>query len=169
MYGGEDLKIEGYCDADFASDPDSRRSTGGYVFKLAGGAVSWGSKLLPTVATSTMEAEYMALAGGVKEAMWFRKLMTTFFGSQGAKGAQMIVKGDNQAALALARNPTNHQRAKHIDVTHHFVRERVARGEVKVEYCPSQDMLADMMTKALPKPQHVDHCKRIGLVNVGCD
>jgi len=164
MLGGGDFKLEGYCDSDYAADPDKRRSTGGYVFLLAGSAVSWGSKLLPTVATSTLEAEYMASAWGAKEALWLRKLMTTLRGAKGAEG--VVLHCDNQGALALQRNPTSHQRAKHIDVAHHFVRERVARGEIKVQYCPTQDMLADLFTKALAKPKHEEFCGRLGLVDV---
>ena len=85
MFGGDtELKLEGYSDADYAADPDKRRSTGGYVFMLAHGAISWASKLLATVAASTMEAEYMAAAWAAKEALWLRKLLTTLMGAEGA-------------------------------------------------------------------------------------
>jgi Reverse transcriptase (RNA-dependent DNA polymerase) len=164
MYGGKDCKVEGYCDSNYAADPDKRRSTGGFVFLLAGGAISWGSKLLPTVATSTLEAEYMASACSAKEALWIRKLMTTLRGVEGA--ACITINCDNQGALALQRNPTSHQRAKHIDVSHHFVRERVARGEIEMQYCPTEDMLADLFTKALAKPKHEKFCEGIGLVDI---
>jgi hypothetical protein len=164
MFGGAELKLEAYCDSDFAADPDKRRSTGGYVVLLGGGAFSWASKLLPTVGASTMEVEYMAAAWLTKELLWERKLMATLTCAEETQAVEL--RCDNQGAIALMRNPTNHQRAKHIDVCHHFVRERVARGEIKVEYCPSKDMLADMFTKALPKPQHEEHSKRIGLVDV---
>jgi hypothetical protein len=114
MLGSGDVKLEGYCDSDYAADPHMRRSTGGYVLLLAGSAISWGSKLLTTVATSTLEAQYMASAWGAKEALWLRKPMTTL---RGAKGAEdVILHCDNQGALALQRNPTSHQRAKHIDM-----------------------------------------------------
>jgi hypothetical protein len=64
----------------------------------------------------------------------------------------MRMFGDNQSALALIKNPVHHQRTKHIDIIHHAVRERVVRGEVMFEYCPTQDMLADVFTKGLPAP-----------------
>jgi hypothetical protein len=79
-YGMQDTPLEGYADSDFAADPDKRRSTGGYVFVMAGGAISWGSKLLPTMATFTMEAEYMATGNAAKEALWIRKVMETLCG-----------------------------------------------------------------------------------------
>jgi len=75
-YGGENAGrgLEGYVDSDFAGDKEDRKSTSGMVFMLGGGAVSWGSKKQSTVSCSTTEAEYIAAAGGVREAMWFQKL-----------------------------------------------------------------------------------------------
>ena len=70
--------VEGYCDADFAGDLDTRRSTTGFVFILSGGAICWSSRLQPTAAVSTSEAEYMASAQAVKEALWLRKLLLLF-------------------------------------------------------------------------------------------
>ena len=77
-FGGTNKDLIGYCDSDFAGDKDSRRSTTGYVFTVNGGAISWSSKLQATVAASTTEAEYMAAASATKEALWLRKLMSTF-------------------------------------------------------------------------------------------
>jgi hypothetical protein len=101
IYGAASTPLEGYADSDYAADPDKRRSTGGYVFLMAGGAITWGSKLLPTVATSTMEAEYMAHSNGVKEALWLRKLMTTLFGVAGS--VQLYC--ESVGALAQMHNP----------------------------------------------------------------
>jgi hypothetical protein len=140
-------KIKGYADADYAGDIDTRRSTTGYVFILNGGAISWSSRLQPTVAVSTAEAEYMAAAFAVKEALWLRKLLMDL-----GKGSEPIrIYGDNQSALKLIKHPIASLRSKHIDIVYHFTRERAARGEVKFEYIQTDDMVADIMTKPLPE------------------
>ena len=91
------------------------------------------------------EAEYMAAAAAVKEALWLRKLFVAF----GMNVTPVHMFSDNQAAIKLIKHPIASLRSKHIDVQHHFVRERAARGEVLFEYCSSGDMVADCMTKPL--------------------
>jgi hypothetical protein len=98
---------------------------------LHGGAISWSSRLQPTIAVSTIEAEYMSAASAVKEALWLRKLFSVF----GINISPVPVYCDNQAAIKLMKHPIASMRSKHIDVQHHFVRERVARGEAVFEYC----------------------------------
>jgi hypothetical protein len=160
MFKKTDLCLHGFCDADFAGDVDTRRSTTAYVFVLQGGAVSWSSKLQPTVAVSTAEAEYMSAASAVKEALWLRKLMVDFgFDCT----APVLISCDNQAALKLLVNPVVSARSKHIDVLHHFARERVARKEVRFVYCNTGDMIADCLTKLLPKDKLLKCCKGMGL------
>ncbi|KAJ9532540.1 hypothetical protein QJQ45_010573 [Haematococcus lacustris] len=126
-------------------DKDTARSTTGYVFTLHGAAISWSSRLQPTVAMSTAEAEYMAASGAVKEAVWLRKLMQDL----GLPGTCVNIMCDNQAALQLLNNPMASARSKHISVHHHFARERAARGEVMFTYCSTSEMVADVMTKPL--------------------
>jgi len=153
--------LHGYCDADFAGDVDTRRSTTAYVFVLQGGAISWSSKLQPTVAVSTAEAEYMSAASAVKEALWLRKLMVDFVFDC---TAPVLISCDNQAALKLLVNPVVSARSKHIDVLHHFARERVARKEVGFAYCRTDDMIADCLTKPLSQDKLLKCCKGMGIV-----
>ncbi|KAJ9516325.1 hypothetical protein QJQ45_001050 [Haematococcus lacustris] len=142
---GEAAELQGYCDADYAGDKDTARSTTGYVFAMNGAAISWSSRLQPTVAMSTAEAEYMAASSAVKEGLWLRKLMQDLQ----LPGDCTSILCDNQAALQLLHNPIASARAKHINVHHHFARERVARGEVSFSYCSTASMVADIMTKPL--------------------
>ena len=152
-YGEGTSGLIGYCDADHASDCDTRRSTTGYVFIMNGGAICWSSRRQPTVAASTTEAEYMAAAHAVKEALWLRKLMRDLdLGTD-----SIIIRADNQSAIKLLKNPVSSQRSKHIDTIYHFARERVARKEVTFLYISTNEMIADILTKAVPKSK-VEFC-----------
>lgn len=135
-----------YSDSDFAADVDTRRSTTGFVSLLNGGAVSWKSRLQPTVAVSTCESEYQAAGEAVREALWWRKLLPQL-------GVEVVggisIKGDNQSTLAVLSNPISSERTKHIDVLHHFARERAELGEVSFSYISTKEMVADGFTKAL--------------------
>ncbi|GLI71559.1 hypothetical protein VaNZ11_016806 [Volvox africanus] len=139
--------IDGYCDSDWAGDKESRRSTTGYVFRINGTAVSWSSQLQRTVATSSVEAEYQALSAAVREALWLNKLC----GDMDINNTRMKIWVYSQGAMNLGKNPINSSRTKHVDVQHHVVRERIARGEVVLAYCRTEEMVADTLTKALPE------------------
>ena len=102
--------MEGYCDSDYAGDLDTRRSTTGLVFTFCGAAISWSSKLQPTVAVSTTEAEYMAAAQAVKEALWLRKLASEL------QYGTMKIYSDNQGAMKLLKHPVASVKSKHIDI-----------------------------------------------------
>jgi hypothetical protein len=148
--GTDSLELIGYCDSDFASDVDKRRSTTGYVFMLGGGAVSWSSKLQPTVALSTAEAEYMAMCSAVQEAIYLRRSLKDL-GIEQKKAT--VIHEDNTACIAMCHNPVNHQRTKHIDIRYHFTRLKVLEGVVKIKYVPTEYQLADILTKPLKKNQ----------------
>lgn len=151
MFGTDTSGLLGYCDADYASDTDTRRSTTGYVFLLHGGAISWASRRQQTVAASTTEAEYMAAAAATKEALWLRKLMFNLK----MEVPTITILDDNQSAIKLLKNPVSSQRSKHIDVIYHFARERVARKEVEFKYVSTDQMIADNLTKPVPKAKHI--------------
>jgi len=142
------LRVDGYVDSDFANNVDDRRSITGYVYFMAGGPVSWQSHSQKTVALSSMEAEYMALAAATQEALWLKMILEEL---QFLLQTPMRLLEDNVACIHFADHPGEHRRSKHIDYKYHFVRERVKQGDIQVDSVKSQDNVADLFTKALPR------------------
>lgn len=164
-YSGTDASLHGWSDADYAGDISTRRSTTGYVFTSNGAAISWSSRLQPTVATSTLEAEYMAAAAAAKEALWLRKLRSDL----GMETGTVTIFSDNQGSLSLMDNPVISDRSKHIDVHYHFLRERSLMGQVSFTYISTAEMLADIFTKALPAVTFGKHAVGLGMgAALGC-
>jgi hypothetical protein len=139
-------KLVGYCDSDWANDPDDRKSVSGYVFLRAGGPISWKSKAQRSVALSSCEAEYLAAATAAQEAVHLRRLLSSV--GQSTNAATILME-DNQGCIALAHNPVHHSRSKHIDLRAHFIREKVSQGVVDLQYVPTHEQLADILTKPL--------------------
>ncbi|KAM1959838.1 hypothetical protein ACFX15_005064 [Malus domestica] len=143
----------GYVDSDYAGDLDGRKSTTGYVFTMAKGPVCWRSILQSSVALSTTEAEYMAVAEAIKEAIWIHGLIRDL----GVDQKQVEVHCDSQSAIYLAKYQVHHARTKHIDVRYHFVREIVGEGEIILQKIPTKDNPTDMLTKVVGVAKFV-HC-----------
>ena len=158
-YGKDIMMLELYSDSDYASNED-RKSISGYIGMLCGGAISWQSKKQPTVALSTTEAEYMALVQATKESIWIQRLLRELGRTT---EDHKVIYGDNQGSIALANNPQYHARTKHIDIQYHFIRECVENGQIQLEYCPTEDMIADGLTKALTKDKHWKLARKMGL------
>ena len=131
-------------------------------FQICGGTVSWRSKRQEIVALSSTEAEYIALSFAAQELMWLR----SFLKDLGYEQKTNILNEDNQGAIALSKNPDNHSRTKHIDVRYHYIRDLVEKKKVEVNYCPTNNNLADLMTKGLPRPRFEELCKKLGIIKV---
>lgn len=143
------LELIGFADSDWAGDGDTCRSRGGYIFLLAGGAISWYSKLQTTVARSSSEAEFMSLAEAVSEAKHLRQLLDELGCKQ--LGPTKIFE-DNQACVFMAKNELFSRRTKHIDVAYHFVQESVNQfKDVEMVKIDTQLNPADCLTKSLAK------------------
>ena len=155
--GDQELFVT-YSDANHGACKDTGRSTGGYVVKIGSGAVSWSSKLQSTVALSSTEAEYMAAVEAGKELKWMRSLLGEF-GYKFDKPSTLCI--DNQSAINVSKNPEHHGRMKHLDLKHHWLRENVEAGVIMPKHVGTNDMIADCLTKPLPRVKH-DNC-RIGL------
>lgn len=156
-------QLVGFSDADWAGDLDTRRSTSGYTFYIGKALVSWSSRRQSTVARSSTEAEYVALSSASQEAIWLRRLMSDISFQE---IPPTLIHEDNQGAIDLSKNAKHHDRTKHIDISHHFICERVACNEIIVDYCPTGDMVADVMTKAVPKVKFEKFRSLLGVVKI---
>ena len=152
-------KIIGYSDADWASDAD-RKSISGYAFFIGTCLVTWRSRKQSTVALSTAESETIALTEAAKEAQWLRKLMSI---PPEVEIDDILIYADNQASIALSNREGNHGRTKHFEVRYLYMQDLIERKMLKLEYCPTSEMTADVLTKALPRMKHWKCCRLLGL------
>jgi hypothetical protein len=149
--GSQEPVLQGYCDADYAGDTTDRRSVSGHLYLLLGGPVTWNSVKQRCVSLSTTEAEYIALSEASKQGQWLRALIKEVDRPQYlGDHLEVPILSDNQGCIALAKDPIAHGRTKHIEVRYHYIRDLIAYGKATIVYCPTENMLADVLTKPLP-------------------
>ncbi|CAM8994349.1 unnamed protein product [Rhodiola kirilowii] len=141
------LRLEGFTDADFAGDKTDRKSTSGMAQFLGSCLVSWGSKKQNSVALSTAEAEYIAAAACCAQVLWLRNQLSDF----NLHFDQVPIFCDNTSAISIAKNHVQHGKSKHIEIKHHFLRDCVEKELVTINFCRSEDQVADIFTKSLHK------------------
>lgn len=152
--------LVGWADANWAEDHVNRKSNSGYVFKVHGGVVSWSCRKQTCVALSTTEAEFISLSEACQEAVWMRRLLEDL--NQEITGPVTIFE-DNQSVLKLIEEEKLSKRTKHIDTKVCFVKDHVEKGTVNCQYCPTDQMIADMLTKPLAKPKLEELRKLCGI------
>ena len=160
--GATKPNILGYVDVDWAGDINDRQSISGYVFIISGGAVSWSLKKQTSVALSSTEAEYMAAAAATKEALWLHSLAQELSLSSFQEPTTLLI--DNQSAMALAKNAVFHDRTKHIAIQHHFICEKIDDEEITLQYIPTNEQVADVLTKPLMWEKHNRFIEGMGVV-----
>ena len=171
---GTDLTPFVYSDADWAGDRNTQRSTGAYVCTMSTNqpnsphtAISWSSKQQSYVALSSTEAEYLVLTQASKQALWVKRFLAeidVIWGKQRKRKPDPItIFADNQGSMALAKNPEFQCRTKHISIQQHFIREKVEEEEVQLKYLPTGDMMADLLTKSLPREKVERFRKQMGI------
>eukprot|EP00253_Pinus_taeda_P014745 PITA_14745 len=138
--------LVGFTDSDWAGDPDDQNSTVGYVFTLGSGPITWACKKQGAISLFSAEAEYHGAVEASKEALWLRQILSEF-------GFQLqhptTLWCDNQSAIQLCKDQVQHQRSKHIELHMHFIRKLIHDHVLEVQYCSTDDQVADIFTKAL--------------------
>jgi hypothetical protein len=162
FYSRAGSKLVGYSDASYAENAKGRKSTGGYVFMLNNGAVSWKSKKQSCVSISSAEAELISLSKAAQECIWLGKLETDL----GVGLTPRLIYEDNQATIRLTKDYVYSDRSKHIDVRYFFCREKVMEGVIQVEYMPTEKMVADILTKCLGRLLHYRHAQSMGMIDL---
>jgi hypothetical protein len=147
--------LVGYSDSSWGNCPDTRRSTTGWIIKLGNSVVDWNVHKQETVAISSCEAEYMAMVSITQAMLWTRSLLQElrdFFPSPSSSSPSSpvpIIMGDNKSAISMSKNDVMHQRTKHIDIKHHFIRDEIQKGTIQIQWISTHEQLADILTKRL--------------------
>lgn len=145
-----EIDLCGYADSDWANDRNDRKSITGYTFKLFGCNISWSTRKQHTVSLSSTEAEYLAVTQASCELLWIHSILEDL---KVPFDKPTIIYEDNTACIEIAKHPQDQKRMKHVDVKHHFIREKITNNQIKLNFIPSTEQIADILTKPLHPKQ----------------
>jgi hypothetical protein len=160
----DEMKLTAFSDSDWAGDLAERKSRSGYLIQLNSSSVIWSSKLQTSVALSSTEAEYVALSLTSRDVIWLRNLLKEMGFAQ--KEATIIFE-DNESCIKIAISSKQLPGTKHIDIRHHFIRQRITNHEINLESIRTNNMVADVLTKPLPVESFKKHIMAIGMATKG--
>ena len=156
---GAHFDLVGFSDSDYAGCKVDRKSTSGGCQFLGRSLVSWSSKKQNSVALSTSEAEYISAGSCCAQLLWMKQTLLDF----GVKFDEILLLCDNKSAVKIATNSVQYSRTKHIDIRHHFLRDHVNKGDIKIDGIGTDDQLADIFTKSLDESRF---CKLRNELNI---
>jgi transposase InsO family protein len=157
------LEVVGYADADYAGCADDLKSTSGYVFMLAGGAISWKSVKQTLTASSTMQAEYVACYEATLQAVWLRNFISRLE-IVDSISKPLTIYNDNSAAVCFSKNNKRSSGSKHMHIKYLVVREKILELQTSIIHIATEEMIADPLTKGLPPKVFKKHVTHMGLV-----
>jgi hypothetical protein len=158
---GSRFVLIGYSDADYAGCKVDRKSTSGTCQFLGRSLVSWSSKKQNSVALSTAEAEYVAAGSCCAQLLWMRQTLKDF----GCLMLKVPLLCDNESAIKIANNPVLHNRTKHIEIRHHFLRDHVTKGDIDLSHVRSEEQLADIFTKPLDEKRFCELRNELNVID----
>jgi hypothetical protein len=156
-FNPKSIDVTAYSDANWGSDLETGKSNSGGLIRFNGDVISWHSKRQKSVAQSSAESEYMALAETVKEVLWYRSWIYEIFDHY----ICCTIKCDNTAAIQLSQNDSIHSRSKHINIRYHLVRDSVKKGRINITWVGTREQQADVLTKALGPNLFTEQCERL--------
>ena len=158
---GTNLYLAGYSDSDFAGCKLDRKSTSGTCHLLGESLITWQCKKQTSVALSTAEAEYVASGSCCAQTLWLKQQLEDY----GVSLSKIPLFCDNTSAINISKNPIMHSRTKHIEIRHHFIRDHVLKGDCEIKFIDTENQLADIFTKPLPKDRFFKLRGKLGVVD----
>jgi hypothetical protein len=159
--GGDGVEVQGYTDSYWEGSVVDQKRTPRCCFSLGSIVITWFSKNQTSIELNSVKVEYMVVSKARCEAIWLHKFLTGLFGQE---LEPMVIYCNNHTCIKLSKNPVFHDRSKHIDIIYHFIRDRIQKGKMKLQYISTNEQVADILTKPLEKGKFLFFRDRLGVV-----